>query len=207
MSDKKFLDRYRIPSARAPWHRYDNGYYHITICTAKRKCFLGEITDGAIEPIINLSIIGKYTYEQFSNVSEHYPYAEIPLFAIMPNHIHAIVIIDKEKCRDGVHTVSTEPPYTVSTEPPHTVSTRWKSPQVDKMMQNISRQKSPLSIVIGGLKRSVTKFAHDNEIPFSWQSRFHDHIIRNTDDLNKTAQYIEQNVAKWHEDEFYVKQL
>lgn len=75
------------------------------------------------------------------------------------------------------------------------------------MMQNISRQKSPLSIVIGGLKRSVTKFAHDNEIPFSWQSRFHDHIIRNTDDLNKTAQYIEQNVAKWHEDEFFVKQL
>lgn len=41
-----------------------------------------------------LSEIGRYAYEQFMNVKTHYPYAEIPLFVVMPNHIHAIVMID-----------------------------------------------------------------------------------------------------------------
>ncbi|MCQ2605507.1 MAG: hypothetical protein MJ204_03060 [Bacteroidales bacterium] len=41
--------------------------------------------------------IGQYAHKQFVNVKTHYPYAEIPLFVVMPNHIHAIVIIDGEK--------------------------------------------------------------------------------------------------------------
>lgn len=35
---------------------------------------------------MQLSKIGKYFEEQIRNVSEHYPYAEIPLWVIMPDH-------------------------------------------------------------------------------------------------------------------------
>jgi len=41
MSKDKFQDKYRIESARAKWHDYDNGFYFVTICTKKftfRKC-------------------------------------------------------------------------------------------------------------------------------------------------------------------------
>ena len=43
---------------------------------------------------MHLSAIGEYVDEQIRNVSAHYPYAEIPLWVVMPNHVHAIVVID-----------------------------------------------------------------------------------------------------------------
>ena len=30
-----------------------------------------------------------------------------------------------------------------------------------------------------------------------WQSRFHDHIIRNTKEMNNIANYITKNIASW----------
>ena len=91
-------------------------------------------------------------------------------------------------CRDGVHTVST--------------GERWKSDIVNVQMQIISKCKGRLSVVVGGLKRSITHYANTNNIPFAWQSRFHDRIVRDQDELNRIATYIENNVAQWHLDEF-----
>ena len=54
-----------------------------------------------------------------------------------------------------------------------------------------------LSVTVGGLKRAITHFAKQNHIPFAWQTRFYDRIIRNTDELNRIAQYIENNVENW----------
>lgn len=49
MSDK-FQNRYRIPSARADWWDYGwNGAYFVTICTAYREHYFGEIIDGNVE--------------------------------------------------------------------------------------------------------------------------------------------------------------
>ena len=70
-------------------------------------------------------------------------------------------------------------------------------------MQIVSHQRGLLSTTTGGIKRAVTRFAHRHQIPFAWQSRFHDHIIRNTDEMNRIAKYIENNVAQWSFDEFY----
>jgi putative transposase len=38
---------------------------------------------------------------------------------------------------------------------------------------------------------------------FAWQSRFHDHIIRNSRSFDNIQHYIEQNPLKWDEDRFY----
>lgn len=40
-----------------------------------------------------------------------------------------------------------------------------------------------------------------NGIDFAWQSRFHYHIVRNTDKLNRNAEYIKNNAANWQTDE------
>ena len=91
----------------------------------------------------------------------------------------------------------------------HTVSTtktnanRWLSDTVNETMQEISHKKGRLSVIIGGLKRANTHFANKNEIPFSWQPRFHDHIVRDIPEMNRIADYIENNVTNWKEDEFY----
>ena len=103
MSDDRWQNNYRIASARAIWHDYNGGSYFITICTKDREHFFGEILDGEMV----LSDIGKYADEQFKNVTSHYPYAEIPLWTIMPNHLHAVGVISA--CRDVACNVLKKP--------------------------------------------------------------------------------------------------
>lgn len=44
---EKFQNKYRIGSARAQWWDYGwNGAYFITICTADKEHFFGEIKNG-----------------------------------------------------------------------------------------------------------------------------------------------------------------
>ena len=45
---------------------------------------------------MHLSPIGKFCQQQWEKVSEHNPYATVPLFVVMPNHVHAIVSINQE---------------------------------------------------------------------------------------------------------------
>jgi hypothetical protein len=37
VANKKFQNKYRIPSARARWHDYSGGAYFITVCTKNTK--------------------------------------------------------------------------------------------------------------------------------------------------------------------------
>ena len=60
--------------------------------------------------------------------------------------------------------------------------------------------RSALSVVIGGYKQAVTRYARKNNIEFRWQTRYHDHIIRGSRDGNKITEYIKNNVAKWDSD-------
>ncbi|MBR6803488.1 MAG: hypothetical protein IKM57_01085 [Paludibacteraceae bacterium] len=60
-----------------------------------------------------------------------------------------------------------------------------------------------MSTMIGGFKQSVTRYANANSISFAWQTRFHDRIIRDHDEMNRIAEYIENNVARWESDEFH----
>lgn len=38
---------------------------------------------------------------------------------------------------------------------------------------------------------------------FAWQTRFHDHIIRNDQSFQNISNYIINNPKKWGDDEFY----
>lgn len=234
MSDR-FNNIYRIPSARAVWHDYDGGFYHVTICTANRDCYFGKITVGENGNVMELSPIGEYAVEQFRKVQQYYPYAEIPCFIVMPDHIHAIVYLSgvsdpntttEIACTDAIHRVSdskiiarTDAIYRVSNpnnnagrDAIHRVSNRNENINERDAMNRVSTRggvtgddnpmlRNTLGAVVRGLKARITKFAHENDIPFAWQSRFYDRIIRNQVELNATAKYIEDNLIKWNYDE------
>jgi len=209
MSSEKFQNKYRIKSSRATWHDYSGGAYFITVCTKTREHSFGEVINvsAAVEtwhaaslqtPIMQLSSIGQFLSEKIQNITNHCPYAEIPLFVVMPNHWHAIVLIHGEKtpyvrrgtihgdaaCRDAACHVSTTK---------------------NEQMQNIANKQGWLSVAIGGIKSAVTKFANNNNIDFAWQTRFHDHIIRSQSEMNRIADYIENNPATWDNDCFNEK--
>ncbi|MBL6452694.1 MAG: transposase [Porphyromonas sp.] len=79
-------------SPRASFHDYKDGIYFITICTKDKQHYFGKVQDG----VMHLSPIGEFCQQQWEKVPEHYPYATVPLFVVMPNHIHAIVSINQE---------------------------------------------------------------------------------------------------------------
>ena len=198
MSDDRFKDKYRINTARAWWHDYDGGAYFITICTKDREHYFGEIEDGEMV----LSEIGDFTRQCIEQITQHNHYAEIPLYVIMPNHLHMIIFIV-----ETVHAPS--PQMQNNSEISETVhapslrSKRWKNDIVDEEMQFISQQKRRLPVAIGNLKSAVTHFANQNDLYFAWQTRFYDRIVRDQPEMNRIATYIENNVANWKDDEFY----
>ena len=197
MSDEKFQNQYRIKSARATWHDYGDGAYFVTINTKDRKHYFGEIENA----LMNLSEIGKYATENLQKINDHYLYAEIPLFVVMPNHVHAIVLIDRH-CRDVAPNVSTETDDTRCKDVARNVST--ETTKNEKMVE-IAKHQSLLCVTMRGFKSAVTKFANENGIHFAWQTRFHDHIIRNQDEMNRIADYIQNNPATWDTDCFNEK--
>jgi REP element-mobilizing transposase RayT len=90
---KKFKNKYRIPSARmASWDYGSNAPYFITICTANRKHFFGEIINGNM----HLNEIGRLAQEFWQDIPKYSPFITLANFVIMPNHTHGILIIDKK---------------------------------------------------------------------------------------------------------------
>ena len=90
MNDRELFRNFRVKSARASWHDYGNGIYFVTVCTAHRIHYFGRINNQEME----LSALGQFLSYQLEHVSEHYPYARIPFFVVMPDHFHGIVLID-----------------------------------------------------------------------------------------------------------------
>ena len=69
-------------------------------------------------------------------------------------------------------------------------------------MATISPKSGSVSRVIGSYKSAVSKYAHKLGFEFEWQSRFHDHIIRDVMEYNRISNYIIDNPKKWDNDKF-----
>nr|WP_299422491.1 transposase [uncultured Emticicia sp.] len=94
-------------------------------------------------------------------------------------------------CRDAMHGVSTNP----NPNP---------NPNNNTLTGNtFGPQSKNLGSIIRGFKSSVTTFARKNDIPFQWQTRYHDHIIRNETEFSRISNYILNNPSKWQDDKFY----
>jgi len=167
-------DQYR-KSPRANWISYNSGSFFVTVCTRDMKHYFGEIADG----MMHLSVIGEFVHNELANVRQHHPHILIPLFVVMPNHFHAIMTINEPG------------------------STHFTSSTVERYLQYLPHKQRPLlSSAVGSIKSAVTRFANQNHLEFGWQTRFHDHMIRDSRDGNNIADYIRHNVSNWMYDRF-----
>jgi putative transposase len=64
-------------------------------------------------------------------------------------------------------------------------------------------QSQNLASIVRGYKIGVTKFARQNDIPFIWQPRYYDHVIRDAAEHERIHQYILTNVEHWQDDKLY----
>ncbi|PWA06570.1 transposase [Flavobacterium psychrotolerans] len=187
----KFQNKYRIPSSRLKnWDYGNNGAYFITICTRNRDHFFGEIVSVAKENKMELNEIGRLAYQFWAEIPKHFPSVELGNYVVMPNHVHGILIIDKKNVVDDL--VAETLQCNVSA---HNGTT-------NEQMSKISPKSGTISTIIRSYKSAVTKNGHFIHADFEWQSRFHDHIIRNSESFERIQNYIETNPKNWKEDKF-----
>jgi REP element-mobilizing transposase RayT len=188
MADK-FQDRYRIPSARLQnWDYRRNAAYFITICTAGRVCCFGNVADGKMH-LSHLGIIADILWHEIANHSKN---VELDAYVVMPNHIHGILILNGDDVCDG-RDVACNVSTTTTTKPS----------DKNEMMSDISPKPGSVSTIVRSYKSAVTKHAHRLGFDFEWQSRFHDHIIRNEGSFQRIRNYIYNNPLNWRENKFY----
>ena len=72
------------------------GAYFITICTHNRRCLLSRIVGRGLAPAeIQHTVYGQIAREQLLLLEKRYPSVKIDQYVIMPNHIHAILILEE----------------------------------------------------------------------------------------------------------------
>jgi putative transposase len=217
---EKYQNKYRIPSARLQsWDYGSNAAYFITICTVKRNHFLGQIINGKM----NLSEQGKLANQYWLEIPDHFSFVSLDEFIVMPNHMHGIIIINKPLNNDGDYISDDSGVSNVETghalsgygnddnfnsETGHALSLQSSQPaksESGKQPHHRFRNqgKNTISSMVGSFKSAVTKRCNENNLSFGWQSRFHDHIIRDNDEFNRIRNYITSNPENWEQDKFF----
>ena len=159
---------------------------------------------------MKLSHLGTIVNILWYAIPNHSPFVELGDFVVMPNHIHGILILDKPNgahINAKINTETETETETETVETGHALSLQ-TSEQTSKppfigqnRFQNIG--KNTVSSIIGSYKSAVTKHANRLGFENGWQSRFHDHIIRNDEEYQRISDYIINNPANWKDDKFY----
>ncbi len=160
-----FSDTYSRNARRLRGYDYSSpGKYFITINTKGKSHYLGEVENGKM----NLSESGLIVQKLWLEIPLHYPIAELDEFAVMPDHIHGIIIISKAASsitlKSGV-------------DPPKFYH---------------------IGVIINQFKRASSVTVKKSGLELVWQPRYYDHIIRNRLDFNRTRQYIIDNPKNYH---------
>ncbi len=189
----KFQNKYRIESARLHnWDYRSDGSYFITICTKNRDHFFGKIQNEKM----NLTEIGQLAYQFWKEIPDHFSSIELGNFVIMPNHVHGILTIhgyNKNIIWDG------NKPASSSMDDKNDNN---DSKSKNEKMSKISPKPGSISTIIRSYKSVVTKHSKQFDSNFAWQSRFHDHIIRNRYSFYVIQKYIFNNPKNWENDRF-----
>jgi len=150
------------------------GGYFVTICTCGRENLLGEV----VAHEMRLNSFGKAVAEAWRAIPSHFHLAEIDAFAVMPNHIHGIIMLEAE------------------------VGAKRASPLRQREARGTA--KGSLPTVVQSFKsaaaRSVNQIRGTPGKPL-WQRGYFERVIRGPDELDLIRGYIEQNPLLWQLDQ------
>ena len=163
-----------------------DGFYFVTICTKDREMFFGNVVGTNDNAFMQLSEIGRMTDKFWLEILKRFNNVKLDTYVIMPNHIHGIIHINNSR-RNAPGRVPTME---------YSNHGIWNAPgRVPTGIQPLVI--NSLSSIINHFKGNVKRHCNNNNIDFTWQTRFHDRIIRNLNELNRIRQYIMDNPIHW----------
>lgn len=172
-----------------------NGMYFVTICAFNRACIFGDIVKGET----HLNAIGEIVAEEWVKTSAMRHNVELGEWVVMPNHLHAIVMIDdgNQNCRGDLRSPFYQCDY--GAMPKHYLY----SNKGDRQVAPTGPRTKSMGAIIAGFKSAVTKQVNIlRQMPGLplWQQNYHDHIIRDENDYNRICEYIRTNPLRWELD-------
>jgi putative transposase len=171
-------------SPRLPGYDYSqNGAYFVTICTHEHQSRLGTISGG----VMSLNSKGDIVESCLKEITAHFSNLELPVYVVMPNHLHCIMIIKDSRERQlGSLSNNEVVSYTI--------------PFIESFGKPGC---STLPTIIRSLKSAVTnrvnKVRENKKTPF-WQRGYYEHVIRSEEEMDRIGNYILGNPAKWETD-------
>jgi putative transposase len=168
------------------------GGYFVTIVTWQRECLFGEIVNAESR----LNRIGKIVESEWLETSKRLSYIELSTFMVMPNHFHGILHIHETVGATRQGQTGMNP----GMEPSRTV------PTVSMDGSPLPRKIKPASLgaIIAQFKSRVTKRIwkiSEFKNKSIWQRNYHEHIIRDEQDLQNKTEYIQANALLWEQDD------
>ncbi|MEP7143916.1 MAG: transposase [Ferruginibacter sp.] len=132
---------------------------------------------------IELTPVGSFVKDSILSISGTYKDVTLGETVVMPNHIHLIL-----------HLPFKEIFYNNKQSPLQQIIAPHKGLQ--------PLFPGSVSSIINHLKGKVKKWCNANGYSsFDWQTRFHDHIIRDSKSYNRIGNYIANNIWHWDNDE------
>ena len=170
------MEKMRRKTIRLPASEYETGWYFVTVCTENRRNLLAKIQPnvGADDSVRPCAVLQGY--------------------APQLTQIGAIVKECLERTADSEQGIRIEK-YVIMPNHIHAIIC------LDEQTGGQSRP--PLQRVLQRFKSISTRRCWEYGIKILWQRSFYDHVIRNKDEYLQIWQYIDNNPAKWAEDEYY----
>ncbi|HEY9639693.1 MAG TPA: transposase [Coleofasciculaceae cyanobacterium] len=177
-------DKHYKRSLRLKGYDYSSpGAYFITICAHQRQCLFGAVMNGEMQ----LSEYGQIASNEWLRSQDIRQEINFDAWVIMPNHIHAIVLIQ------------------TSDLPQHPVGA--PLPSGAPLRHGIAyRRPRSLSSFVAGFKSTTTQQINImRNAPGTpvWQRNYYEHIVRNEASLECLRQYIHNNSLSWQEDQLH----
>lgn len=204
------------------WDYRNDGLYFITICTIDRQHYFGKIKNQKMV----FSPCGAIADVLLFELPHRNPNVSLGEYIIMPNHIHVIIQLENNNSDTDDTDSNIARADDAGTDDAGTDDARADDAGRDdaraddagtdvarnipignihtknERMSSISPKPNSISTIIRSYKSAVTKHCNRLNLPFQWQSRFHDHIIRNDQSFQNISNYIINNPENWTEDQF-----
>lgn len=157
---------------RIPGYNYKSNGYYFVTCCTENRL---PLFGDIINGKMNLNEAGDMVHMKITNTSRYYPDVHIDTFVVMPDHIHMVIVLD------GPGRTRRSAPTDVGI------------PDVVKTIKTYATL------------RYIQEVRNNNWQPFFkrlWQRGYHEHIIRNENDLNRVREYIINNPITWHTNKY-----
>jgi putative transposase len=157
-------DRHHRHSIRLKGYDYAApGAYFVTICVQNRDCLFGNV----LEEVLHLNAAGRMVQTCWQHLPCRFPTLELGSFIVMPNHIHAIMILA------GAPVVSARKNTLTD------IVGAFKSITTNAYIQGARDRRWPI------FNRRL------------WQRNYWERVIRNETEFVHLCEYIQTNPARW----------